>query len=139
MNTAHAYIDQTVPVNQVLTLVGLAKSSFYYIPKQGKRGHPASKQTVTNDGRYVSNEEVVSQIESLLLQEFVDYGYHKVTHYLRHQGFVINPKKVYRLMKEHHLLHGKRIRTHGNRSFVRFRKVKTTYPYQVLEMDIKYF
>lgn len=135
---AKKYIDLGHAVTFVLRCVGLSKSTYYYVPKQGDRGRPASSVTMKKDGSVVSNEQVVSAIESLLMQDFVDYGYRKVTHYLRRQGFVINPKKVYRLMKTHNLLHGKRISTHGSRQFARFRKVKPSRPYELLEMDIKY-
>jgi putative transposase len=136
---AQEYIHQGNKTNQVLHEVGLFKSTFYYHPKSGKRGRLASGFTMKQNGEAVPNSEIVSQIESLLLNDFVDYGYQKVTHYLNHQTFIINKKKVYRLMKEHHLLHKKRIKTTGGRQFVRFRKVNPSKPFELLEMDIKYF
>ncbi|MBU1822189.1 MAG: transposase [Bacteroidetes bacterium] len=49
---------------------------------------------------------MVEAIKSLLSEEFVDYGYLKTTVYLRDEmNYLINPKKVYRLMKENDLLY----------------------------------
>lgn len=54
-------------------------------------------------------------------------------------GWIINDKKVYRLMGEHHLLFNTRIRARpGRRDFVRFRGIKADRPLQYLCMDIKY-
>ena len=40
------------------------------------------------------------KIEEILYRKFVLYGYRKVTAALRRKGYVINHKKVYRLMRE---------------------------------------
>ena len=40
----------------------------------------------------------------LLGREFVCYGYRKVCKYLQRSGYIINRKKVFRLMKENNLL-----------------------------------
>lgn len=75
----------------------------------------------------------------ILSEPFQDYwGYHNVTAELRDQGYRINPKKVYRLMKEHRLLRpSTRLRPKVDRQYVRFRKIKTTRPLEYIEMDIK--
>jgi transposase InsO family protein len=87
----------------------------------------------------VSNDQVVSRIKELLRQEFVCYGYEKITSELRDDGLVINHKKVYRLMREAHLLHSyNKIRTNGRRTFVKMRKIEARYPLEHLAMDIKY-
>lgn len=45
------------------------------------------------------------EIIKLLAMAFVDYGYLKTTFYLRDEkNYLINPKKVYRLMAENGLL-----------------------------------
>ena len=56
---------------------------------------------------------------------------------LQLEGYFINHKKVYRLMRDHHLLESPR-RSSG-RDFVKFRRVAPQGPLSVLEMDIKYF
>lgn len=54
-------------------------------------------------------------------------------------GWIINHKKVYRLMKEARLLYGARIRPAPfKRNFIRFRSLKPERPLQYLAMDIKY-
>lgn len=58
---------------------------------------------------------------------------------LQELGWIINHKKVYRLMKEARLLYGVRIRSLPfKRNFIRFRSVKAERPLQYLAMDIKY-
>ena len=54
-------------------------------------------------------------------------------------GYIINHKKVYRLMKVHNLLFNRRIGSIGvPRQFVRFRKIRAEKPLEHLCMDIKY-
>lgn len=66
-------------------------------------------------------------------------GYVKITRDLQSYGFVINKKKVYRLMKAYQLLCGMVIRTRGEkRQFVRFRVQEPVRPMEQLCMDIKY-
>jgi hypothetical protein len=64
-----------------------------------------------------------------------------MTSYLTLNGYVINPKKLFRIMKEANLLKlENRIDKSGyGRKFVKFRKVKTVKPFHSLEMDIKMF
>ena len=116
----------------------MAHSSFYYKPKQGRRGISASTHTQKIDGTVINNKEVVKDIEAILKNEFCCYGYHNVTAELRDQEYVINPKKVYRLMNENNLLLGKVIRTSGKRQFVQHRKITTIRPMDCICLDIKY-
>jgi transposase InsO family protein len=81
---------------------------------------------------------VVEQIRAILGLDYCVYGYRVMTSELRGMGYCINPKKVYRLMKEHHLLCGKKIKTHGKRTFVKFRRIKAVKPMEYLCLDIKY-
>lgn len=58
---------------------------------------------------------------------------------LRNNGFIINAKKTYRLMKEQKLLCGRVIKpTIGKRSFVNCQVQKADKPMQQLCTDIKY-
>ncbi|GAB3026261.1 hypothetical protein GCM10027051_33840 [Niabella terrae] len=50
----------------------------------------------------------------------------------------INPKKVYRLMKESHLLSGKRIKVQGKRKWVEHRRIDARHAMKYLCLDIKY-
>lgn len=62
-----------------------------------------------------------------------------MTSYLKRDGYLINHKKLYRIMKTAGLLKiENRIKRSGaGRKFVKFRKVKTSRPMECLEMDIK--
>ncbi|AEJ40475.1 hypothetical protein TPY_2312 [Sulfobacillus acidophilus TPY] len=61
--------------------------------------------STTQTGHAVSDDQIMAWILAILEQENPWYGYRKVTAVLRQQyGLIINPKKVYRLMKAWHLL-----------------------------------
>jgi putative transposase len=70
--------------------MGLARSSFYYQPKD-----KTQQMMVEADMR--------DRIEAICL-EFPRYGYRRVTHQLRQEDWVVNHKKVLRLMRESDLL-----------------------------------
>ena len=124
---------------QVLTAVGLPASSYYYRPTGGRKGRLPTQVTFHRQQGWVSNQAVVKQIEAILSEPFQDYwGYHNVTAELRDQGYRINPKKVYRLMKQNRLLRpSARLRPKVKRQYVRFRKIKSVRPLEYVEMDIK--
>jgi transposase InsO family protein len=63
-------------------------------------------------------------------------GYRKLRFQLMREGYEINAKKLYRILREQGLLQEK----HKNkeRNFVKYRKVTPQHPLVVLEMDIKY-
>jgi putative transposase len=117
----------------------LANSSYYYRYTAGKRGRKPSVHTMLQDGSMLSNNSVVIAIRFILSEEFVCFGYDKITDDLRSNGFIINPKKTYRLMKEHKLLCGTIIKTNmGKRQFVQWRVQQADRPMEQLCMDIKY-
>lgn len=68
-----------------------------------------------------------------ICQEFVKYGYRRVTKELHRRGFGVNHKKIRRLMKEKHLLVKRKKRmpktTDSNHSFPR-------YPNLVRDLDV---
>lgn len=116
----------------------MSRSNYYYKPSDDKRGVPCSTHTPKKDGTIVENEIVVEEIKKMLSMEFVCYGYQNVTAELRGMDYVINHKKVYRLMNENHLLLGKVIKTQGKREWVKFRKIEASKPMEYLCWDIKY-
>ena len=69
----------------------LVRSSFYYKPK------------VRNTEMMKIEADLVDRIEAVCL-EFPRYGYRRVTHQLKHEGWTVNHKKVLRLMRESDLL-----------------------------------
>ena len=136
---AQQFIDQHFPVRRVLKHTDLSASAYYYKPKDGVRGAAVSKYTYTLNGQKVCNSVVVKQIEIELGREFVDYGYIKVTHWLRQTyQYKINFKKVYRLMKVNALLYGKRPAKHQGRNWVKDLVPEPEETFHYLEFDIKY-
>lgn len=137
---AQQFIDDGYPVSQILKILRLPRSSYYYTacPAAGK-GRANSTHTLTGDGDVVSNEVVVEHIRGFLSREFVDYGYVKVTHALRGQyGYRINKKKVYRLMKQAGLLYKRLLCPKGKRNWVSELVPRPQGYFSYLEFDIKY-
>lgn len=127
-----------VEVMDLCTWACIPRSVYYYRNTDGKAGAKPSTHTLTLDGGRVENAKVLKEIEDILKQEFVSYGYDLVNEELRSMRYIINPKKTYRLMDENNLLMGTRIHTTGKREFVKFRKINAAYPMEYLCMDIKY-
>ncbi len=65
--------------------MGLARSTFYDAPAVS-----------------AGEEEIVARILAIC-DEFECYGYRRIGAALRHQGIVVNHKKIRRLMREHDL------------------------------------
>jgi putative transposase len=83
-----------------------------------------------------ADHEVVSQIEHVRKDPDTNYGYRRMCAALMILGYFINHKKVYRLMKENHMLAQRHKRKDKN--FVQYRIVIPHEPLEVIEMDIKY-
>lgn len=127
-----------VPVEELCKWVDVARSSVYYHAHPGERGMKASTHTLKGECR-VENAVVVDEIRQFLGDhEYCGYGYKNFTDVLRDLGYLINKKKTYRLMKEHHLLYGKVIKTQGKREWVKFRRIKAEKPMEYLCLDLKY-
>lgn len=139
MMVAHEFIHEIGSINFVLSVVGISKSTFYYKPQAtGSRGKRISTHTRHRDGFAVLNDVVLQAIASLLEQEFVDYGYHKVTIWLQRCGFIINKKKVYRLMRAALLLLPKPSPVRSKKTWVKELLPVTEVPFDYMEFDIKY-
>ncbi|MEC4593810.1 IS3 family transposase [Nitrospirillum amazonense] len=65
--------------------MGIARSTYYDVP-------------VETDG-----DAMILDRMKAICAEFESYGYRRVSAELRHQGLVVNSKKVRRLMREHDL------------------------------------
>lgn len=125
--------------DKALSIAGLSKHKYYYKSKNSRKGRKPSEKTFLVKGSdvvRVDNSEVVKEIEKTQSDPDTNYGYRKMTYELLLLGFIINHKKVYRLMKEHQLLKQKHRKQ--PREFVKYRKVFPSKPLEVLEMDIKF-
>jgi transposase InsO family protein len=139
---ASGFIQEGIPKYKVLSILGVPRSSHYYKPisGSGRRGIPQSEYTLTVQGVQVPNATVLEDIKDLLGEEFVDYGYLKTTHWLRQEReYTINPKKVYRLMRENGLLNKFVPRKKCKRNWVSQLLPPSKEPFDYLEFDIKYF
>lgn len=116
----------------------VARSSVYYHAHPGPRGIKASTHTIIGNCGLVQNSLVVDQIRAVLSMDYCAYGYRKMTAELRDMEYLINAKKVYRLMKENNLLSGKRISTQGKRTWVKHRRINAKKRMEYLCLDIKY-
>jgi len=125
------------PMQALCAWAGVIRSSAYYKSHPGPRGMKPSTHTPKGN-QLVRNEEVVEQIRQVLGQDYCVYGYQVMTDELRGLGYVINEKKVYRLMDEHRLLSGKVIRCKGKRNWVSFRRINASRPMEYLCLDLKY-
>lgn len=122
-----------------LSITGITKHQYYYRPTCQTRGRKASEFTLKIDGENIEkvpNNNVVESIKLTQNDPDTNYGYRKMTFALMIMGYIINHKKVYRLMKENILLH--EFRKKAQRTFVKYRKVLPRRPLEVIEMDIKY-
>ncbi len=117
-----------------LDITGLTRHQYYYKPKNGRRGRLPSTQTIKNE-QLVANEQVVLDMKSIQANKDLRCGKQRMTDQLQWQGYYINEKKVYRLMKENDLLFEKAKR--GERNYVKYRIVGPECPLSHLEMDIK--
>ncbi len=124
---------------ELCNLLDIPRSSQYYSPSFEKRGRKPTSHTFKTDGSQVENQQVVTTlIEDVYSQEFVRYGYQLSTEELQDMGFIINEKKVYRLMKENGLLLEKITSGRLKRNWVKWRKIENAKPLEHICMDIKY-
>lgn len=134
------FLQKGYKITRLLKGVGLSPSQYYEREKHlGKRGRKVSLKSQTKTEGSMSNEQVVDAIRLLLENPFVDYGYEKVTYWLREEkNLIINFKKVYRLMKENQLLQPKKSREKQARIWVKDLVPKPKQAFENIEMDIKY-
>nr|WP_057954624.1 DDE-type integrase/transposase/recombinase [Salinivirga cyanobacteriivorans] len=122
-----------------LSIAGVTKHQYYY-KSLGKR--PGRKPTSTTekleDGQKIikNNSVVIQKIKDIQSDPDTDYGYRKMATALMLLGYLINHKKVYRLMKESQLLKTQHKRQ--PKTYARYQIVTPQAPLEVIEMDIKY-
>ena len=114
MEMSYEYINKGLKISKVAEILNIPRSRFYRnkIPdknndKSIKNGRKNSEFTLKINGNntvVIDNSTVVNDIRKLLSGEFVCYGYKKTAKYLNRHGYIINKKKVRRLMSENNLL-----------------------------------
>lgn len=135
------YIGWGMKRDKALDLCGVSKHQYYNpLGMAGKRGRKPSTTTIllNDDGScgVVENDVVAGHILDIKSDPETDYGYKAMTAALMLLGFVINHKKVYRIMKELMLLHDPRKK--ATREYVKYARVCPSQPLEVIEMDIKF-
>ena len=73
------------PLDILLKIIKLARSTYYYHLKQLNQED--------------KNQAVKNEIEAIYTEHKGNYGYRRITLELRNRGFIVNHKKVQRLMK----------------------------------------
>ena len=131
------YNSKGLNLETCLEVTKLSKSSYYYKPNNQKGGKKNTTHTL-HKGQWVDDQEVVAKIKKLLSKPFIDYGYRKVTTYLKRNGYEIGKKKVFRLMKENKLLRPKKIKAKKFDKNIVKDKPKASRPLEIIEIDIKY-
>jgi transposase InsO family protein len=132
------YIGEGNKVRKVLSMVDISRSTYYYRAIEGRKGRKPDRHVMHSSGELFPEQRVIEEIKDLLSKEFVNYGYIKVGRYLKDRGYMINKKRVYRIMKENRLLLNLRIRSTRKREFVKEIRMRAERPYEKLQMDIKY-
>lgn len=127
-----------VPVRDLCYRTQVPRSLYYYRPSGGTKGIRPATHTLMTAGSLVENERVIEEIKIILSGDFVCYGYRKVAVELQEKQYLINRKKVYRLMDQSNLLLGKVIKTQGKRQWVKHRKIVAEKPMEYICLDIKY-
>lgn len=136
---ANKYAHLGLGVQKAIDLAGIKRSTYYYHPNNKRKGKTFSTHTFRTDGKKVDNDVVLQCINELISPEYHDYGYHIVTQLLKRGGFIINAKKVYRIMKQNHLLHAPTRRSAGQpRQRIKYLVPPLIRPFATIEADIKY-
>lgn len=130
-------VAEGMSMDTALALAEIPRSSYYYKPTGKRKGKAPSSRTIKN-GNWVEDSLVVEAIKKMLGQDFIDYGYIRTTAALKQQGYIINKKKVYRLMKEQNLLYKKTNAASSPKEYVELTVPLCSRPFEIIELDIKY-
>ena len=136
------YRSRAMNISRILALLKIPRSTHYYSPpslqiRRGRKAYTITERITDSGIISITNEQLLLDITDLMSKEFVCYGYKKVCKYLQRSGYIINRKKVFRLMKENNLLNY----TYNYRSPARTvveSIVSVQKPNEVWEIDIKY-
>lgn len=128
-----------LPLTRLCATLGVSRS--WYYERQERRAHLEHDEVQENE----ANVELRVAIEELVL-EFPGYGYRRVTKALARAGYVVNHKRVLRIMREESLLCQLKRRfvptTDSNHSFRTYpnllREMVLSAPDQAWQADITY-
>jgi transposase InsO family protein len=133
------YVSKGLQVTHAVNITGLQKSTYYYKPNGRPKGKSPSTHTHHKLLGLLSNQQVLNEINDLISPDYHDYGYHVITALLKRKDYIINHKKVNRLMKENHLLHPKKKKSPLlTKERVEFTCPPLVAPFDTIEADIKY-
>ncbi len=133
------YVGNGLNVTDAVAIAGIRKSTYYYRPNGKPKGKRPSTHTFKLGEGMVTNDAVVGEILNLISPEYHDYGYKVSSVLLKRKGYLINHKKVKRLMKDNHLLHPQTIKAESlNKVFIRYTVPPLDGPFKTIEADIKY-
>ncbi|WP_148500013.1 IS3 family transposase [Paenibacillus ihumii] len=144
LEVAIYWIQQGYPVQKVLLLCGVPRSSYYYRLKHPERQQPVSSGrpvpgfSYDKDGKKVGDARIKGYLRRLIQGLNAAFGYRKLTTLLRRKyRLIINKKKTYRLCKEMGILHPQReLKNPVPKKLANNRIVSG--PNQLWQMDIKY-
>lgn len=127
-------------IGRIIKLLGLPRSTYYHRASAEPPGRPLSTHTLRLDGTMVPDGDVMADIMDLLAIDFVDYGYRKVSEWLRWvKRYIINHKKVLRLMRENMVTLPRRSNPGtADRKRITEKVPQPSGPHQRIEVDIKY-
>ncbi len=133
------YLEQDLPLNPLLKILELPRSSYYYQPTGTKAGKREAS-FFYKDGIPVLKQTLLEDINALLSQEFVDYGYYKTYIHLKNElNYAIGSSRTYKIMKENKLLKFQRNKQQRkNRNWVKESVPQVEHPFNFLEFDIKF-
>lgn len=133
------YVGNGLGVSVATSIAGIKRSTYYYQPNCRPKGKRPSTHTLNYFSGLVTNESVVNEIIELISPDFHDYGYQTITPLLKKLGYLINHKKVRRLMRDNQLLHPSRPKASAvEKVFIRHTIPPLERPFATIEADIKY-
>lgn len=140
------YQSQGLGLALALDAFELTRHQYYYRPKAlcnkdgaAQPGCSASTHTLHQDANGMvckhPNEVVLRRIQAVQQDDDLRCGYKRMTAHLQLEGYQINHKKVYRLMRINDLLLSRLVKV--NRPYVKHLRAQPEQPLTLLEMDIK--
>jgi transposase InsO family protein len=133
------YVGNGLNVSNAVSIAGIKKSTYYYQSNGRPKGKRPSTHTIKYNEGLVANDVVVEELINLISPEYHDYGYKVSSELLKRKGYIINHKKVNRLMRDNNLLHPQMMKQEPlNKLFIKYTCPPLDGPFKTIEADIKY-